>query len=113
MKITFMQSGGFVGAIKGCVIDATTLAPAERQELESLVAASGLTSSLERLSASGRDLRQYDVVIEHDAAVQRLCCDERSVPETARPLVAFLSQRARPQPPDFADALKPPGADVP
>ncbi len=106
MRVTFVQSGGFVGAIKGCVIDAADLAPAERQELESLVAATGLTESLEQFSSAGRDLRQYDIEIEHDAGVLRLCCDERSVPETARPLVAFLSTRARPQPPDFADAVR-------
>ena len=66
MRVTFVQSGGFSGAIKGCVIDAADLAPAERQELESLVAASGLTGAIEQFSSTGRDLRQYDVVIEHD-----------------------------------------------
>jgi hypothetical protein len=96
MKITFTQSGGFTGAIKSCTIDAADLAPVEREELESLVAGSGLTESLERFSPAGRDLRQYDIVIERDAAVQRICCDERSVPEAARPLVGFLSARARP-----------------
>lgn len=111
MRITFMQSGGFVGTVKGCVIDAADLAPAERQELESLVAASGLAESSERLSGAGRDLRQYDLVIEQGAEVQRLCCDERSVPEASRPLVAFLSARARPQPPTFADRLRSFGAD--
>jgi hypothetical protein len=85
--------------LKGCVIDAADLAPDERLELESLVAASGLTESLERFSAVGRDLRQYEIVIERDAAVQRIVCDDRSVPEAARPLVAFLVARARPQPP--------------
>jgi len=109
MRITYMQSGGFVGAVKGCVIDAADLAPGERQELESLVAASGLTESSESFSAAGRDLRQYDIVIEHDATVQRLACDERSVPEAARPLITFLSARARPQPPDFAAGVRRPG----
>jgi len=111
MKITFMQSGGFVGTVKGCVIDAAGLAAADRQELESLVAASGLTESSELFAATGRDLRQYDIVIERDAAVQRLSCDERSVPEAARPLVAFLAARARPQPPDFAAGVRCPGSD--
>jgi hypothetical protein len=109
MRITYMQSGGFVGAVKGCVIDTADLAPGERQELESLVAASSLTESSESFSAAGRDLRQYDIVIEHDAAVQRLACDERSVPEAARPLITFLSARARPQPPDFAAGVRRPG----
>jgi len=106
MKITFVQSGGFAGMLKGCTIDATDLAPDERQELESLIATSGLTESLERFSPTGRDLRQYEIVIEQDAAVQRIACDDRSVPEAARPLVAFLAARARPQSPDVAAALR-------
>jgi hypothetical protein len=111
MKITFIQSGGFVGAVKGCVIDAADLAPGERQELESLVKASSLTESSELFSGTGRDLRQYDIVIERGTAVQRLSCDERSVPEAARPLVTFLTARARPQPPDFAAGVRRPDAD--
>ena len=103
MKITFLQSGGFAGMLKGCTIDATDLAPDERQELESLVAASGLSESLERFSSTGRDLRQYEIVIERGMAVQRIICDDHSVPEAIRPLVAFLSARARPQPPGAAD----------
>ena len=99
MKITFVQSGGFAGMLKGCTIDAADLAPDERQELESLVAASGLTESLERFSSAGRDLRQYEIVIEQHATVQRIVCDDRSVPDAARPLLAFLVARARPQPP--------------
>jgi len=106
MRITFLQSGGFAGMIKGCEIIATDLAPGERHELESLVAGSGLTESFEQFSATGRDLRQYEIVIERDAAVQRICCDDRSVPEAARPLVAFLSARARPQSPDVAALLR-------
>lgn len=91
-----MQSGGFAGIIKGCSIDATDLAPDERRELESLVAASGLTESFESFSGTGRDLRRYDISIERDTVVQRICCDERSLPEAVRPLVGFLLVRARP-----------------
>ena len=85
--------------LKGCTIAATDLAPDERHELESLVAASGISDSFEQLSSTGRDLRQYEIVIEQHATVQRIVCDDRSLPESARPLVAFLSARARPQPP--------------
>ena len=106
MRITFVQSGGFAGTIKGCQIDAADLALDERHELESLVAGSGLTESFERFSETGRDLRQYEIVIEQDAAVQRIACDDRSVPEAARPLVAFLAARARPQSPDVAATLR-------
>ena len=97
--------------LKGCTIDATDLAPDERQELESLVAASGLTESFDRFSETGRDLRQYEIVIERDATVRRIVCDDHSVPEATRPLVAFLSARARPQPPDFAAGVRGPGTN--
>ena len=85
--------------LKGCTVDTTELAPDERRELESLVAASGFSESFERFSSAGRDLRQYEIVIEQHATVQRIVCDDRSVPEAARPLLAFLVARARPQPP--------------
>ena len=85
--------------LKGCTIEAADLAPEERQELESLVTASGLRESFEQFSSAGRDLRQYEIVIEQHATVQRMVCDDRSVPEAARPLLAFLVARARPQPP--------------
>ena len=111
MKITFLQSGGFAGMLKGCTIDATDLAPDQRQELESLVAASGLGESFDRFSETGRDLRQYEIVIERDATVRRIVCDDHSVPEVTRPLVAFLAARARPQPADFAAGVRRPGAD--
>jgi hypothetical protein len=111
MRITFMQSGGFVGTIKGCVLTAAELTSDERQELESLVVAGGLTGSSERFSEAGRDLRHYDIMIEQDTAVHRLSCDDRSVPEAVRPLVAFLQTRARPQPPDFAARLGRSGTD--
>ena len=111
MKIMFLQSGGFAGMLKGCTIDATDLAPDERQELESLIAASGLTESFDRFSETGRDLRHYEIVIEQAAAVRRIVCDDHSVPEATRPLVAFLSARARPQPADFAAGVRRSSAD--
>ena len=97
--------------LKGCTIDATDLAPDERQELETLIAASGLTESFDRFSETGRDLRQYEIVIERDATVRRIVCDDHSVPEATRPLVAFLAARARPQPPDFAAGVRGPGTN--
>ena len=99
MRIRFIQSGGVAGLVRSCRIDAAGLDVVERRELESLVADCGLGESSERLSDGGRDLRQYEIVIEQHATVQRIVCDDRSVPESARPLLAFLVARARPQPP--------------
>jgi hypothetical protein len=100
MWISFTQSGGFVGAVTGCRIDTAALDPADRRELEALVAASGLTESFERFSPSARDLRQYEVMIESDGKSVSVVCDDGSLPDAARPLVAFLVARARPQRPE-------------
>lgn len=102
MRITFMQSGGFAGAITGCRLDAATLDAAERAELEGLVAACGVSDSFQRFSPAGRDLRQFDLAIERDTATLRMSCDERCLPVSVRPLVAFLTARATPQSAAFA-----------
>lgn len=101
MQITFLQSGGFTGAIRGVRLDPATLPAGEREELERLVAACGLEGSCERFTESGRDRRQYDLVIDRDGTTDRLSCHDGCVPEAARPLVAFLAARATPQGPGF------------
>jgi hypothetical protein len=98
MQITFSQSGGFVGLPRGCTIDTATLPPAERERLESLVAASGLDASWERSDPAGRDRRRYDIAIEAAGRTVRVCCDDGCLPESAKPLVAFLAGRAAQQP---------------
>lgn len=108
MRITFMQSGGFAGRITGCRLDAATLDAAERAELEGLVEACGVSDSFQRFTPAGRDLRQFDLAIERGAAILRMSCDERCLPASARPLVAFLAARATPQSATFA--MPPPAA---
>jgi hypothetical protein len=100
MRITFTQSGGFAGLVKGCRIDTAALGPEERRELEALVEGSGLEASGERFAETGRDLRHYEITIEREAGpAVRLTCDEQSLPAAAAPLVHWLATRARPQPP--------------
>jgi len=101
MKITFLQSGGFAGLLRGVRLDAATLGLPERSELERLVADCGLERSAERSAGPGRDRQRYDLAIESRGRVVRLSCDEASLPDEARPLVAFLKSRATPQGPDF------------
>jgi hypothetical protein len=101
MKITFLESGGFAGGLRGCRLDAAGLTPAERAAVEQLVAASGLDASGEWFAPGGRDRRQYDLAIEAAGRVVRISCDESCLPEPARPLVEFLAARAMPQGLDF------------
>jgi hypothetical protein len=103
MRITFIQSGGFVGAVRGCRIDAAALPAEERRALEALVAESGLDASLERFDDAARDRKQYEIRIDRDGDAVRICCNDRCLPETARPLVGFLAARATPQRPGWED----------
>jgi hypothetical protein len=103
MRITFTQSGGFVGAVQGCRIDAAALPAEERRALEALVAGSGLDASFERFDDAGRDRKQYEIRIDRDVGAVRVCCDDRWLPETARPLVGFLAARATPRRPGWED----------
>jgi hypothetical protein len=101
MQITFLQSGGFAGAMRGARIDTAALPAGEREEVERLVAACGLEGSCERFTEGGRDRLQYDLAIEHAGRIDRLSCDDGCLPEAARPLFAFLAERATPQGPAF------------
>jgi len=99
MRITFTQSGGFAGLVKGCRIDTPALAADERAQVEALVAAAGLTESWQRFS-EGRDRWQYDIAIDRDASHVHVVCDDSLLPPVARPLVAYLQDRAVPQKPE-------------
>lgn len=98
MLITFTQSGGFAGLVKGCRIDTVQLEQDERAVVERLVEAAGWIESWRQFS-DGRDRLQYDILIEGEAAAVHVECDDSSVPEPAKPLVAWLKGRARPQRP--------------
>ena len=109
LKVTFEQSGGFAGLLKGCVLDADELPADAGAELRRLVAASGLDVSREDvsredlsredLSRGARDRRQIAITIERGGERVEIVCDDGCTPEGARPLVAFLAARARPQRP--------------
>ena len=93
MLISFTQSGGFAGLIRRCHVDTSALEQAERTRVEALVAAAGWTESWERFS-EGRDRFHYEITITCDAAPVHVVCDDSCVPAAARPLVAYLKERA-------------------
>ena len=103
MRITFTQSGGFAGTVRGCRIDALALPAAERRVLEDLLAASGLDGSLERFDEAGRDRKQYELRIDRDGGTVRVRCDDGCLPEAARPLVQFLAARSAPRRPGWEE----------
>jgi len=96
MRVTFVQSGGVVGAVRGCDLDTAALSPEEARELESLVLASGLAASGEFLSPGRRDLRLYEIAIESGTGRLAVKFDDQTLPEQVRPLVSFLRRNAKP-----------------
>jgi hypothetical protein len=97
MRVKFVQSGGVVGAMRGCDLDSARLAPSDARELESLVHSSGLAESGEFLTPAARDLRQYEIQIANDSVNISVTFDDETLPEHARPLVSFLRRNAKPQ----------------
>jgi len=97
MRVTFLQSGGVVGAVRGCELDSSLLPPDEARELEALVRSSGLTASGEFLSPEGRDLRLYEIRVEKGTNIVAVTFDDRTLPEDARPLVSLLRRNAKPR----------------
>lgn len=97
MKVRFVQTGGYAGLIKGCELDTTTLSPDEAAELERLVRESGISKSGESLSDIGRDLQQYEISIESGASNLSVTLDDSSVPQSAKPLIAYLKKHSRPR----------------
>ena len=99
MKVRFVQSGGFAGITRGCEFDASTLSPTMTREIETLVQSSRIPGSAISESGSGRDLRQYEIIIEEGDRKIDLTFDDSTIPELAKKLLGFLKRNARPRPP--------------
>lgn len=97
MKLKFHQSGGYAGLLRGCEIDTSTLAPEAAREIHQLVEASAISSSVEKLSDSSRDLHQYEITIEDGAAKSSVLYDDESLPPAAKPLVGYLKKCSKPE----------------
>ena len=93
MRVCLVQSGGFVGAIKRCEVDTTTLDQPEAERVRRLVEESGLRQSGQRLSEVATDLRQYELTIEDDTRAVCLTFDDHNVPQSARQLLGYLQKR--------------------
>jgi hypothetical protein len=97
MKVSFMQSGGLLGLLKGGEFDTAALAPEMAQELDRLVKASGISGSGEFFSDSGRDLRQYEITIEYGTSKILVTFDDESIPAPAKSLVGYLKKHSQPK----------------
>ena len=96
MKIGFVQSGGFVGLLRGCELDTTQLPPEAGQELEHLAKTSGISASGTFFSELGRDLQQYDITIDDGNSEVSVTFDDETLPAAVRLLVDYLQKHSRP-----------------
>ncbi len=95
MKVCYVQSGGFVGALKSCEVNTAELGQQEAEQLEKLVRDSGLSQSSSAVSGQARDLKQYEITIEDETRAICVAFDDQNIPESARMLLGFLQKHAR------------------
>lgn len=99
MKVTFQQSGGFAGLLRGCELDTAELPAAEAAKLRAMVEASGLRAGRIAPPPGARDLVGYEIRIETGDGALTAAFDEATVPAGAEPLLAYLRERSGPRPP--------------
>lgn len=95
MKLKFLKSGGFGGLNIGCELDTEKLPRAEADELFELVKRAGLEKAGTNRSARGRDLMNYEIILEHEGKKTRAFFDDMMVPENLQDLLEFLSRRSK------------------
>ena len=99
MKVTFRQSGGFAGLVRGCDLDTDDLPAAEAAQLEGLVERSRLRAGKAAPHPTARDLIAYEIKVETADGEVAAAFDDASVPAGAEELVRYLQKQAGPQPP--------------
>jgi hypothetical protein len=96
MRVCYVQSGGFVGAIKSCEVNTVDLEKPEAEQLMQLVQDSGLKHSGNFLSDQVRDQKQFEITIEDETNAICITFDENNVPPAARTLLGYLQRHAKP-----------------
>ena len=100
--IWFERSGGFAGISTSVEIDSKTLPAEEARELEQLIEQSGFfdfnkNDTIPDLGlGQGPDQFQYKITIEYKGREKKTVeLSESTIPDSLRPLVNYLTQKAR------------------
>ncbi|MBC3950622.1 MULTISPECIES: protealysin inhibitor emfourin [Pseudomonas] len=96
MRVCYVQSGGFVGAIKSCEVNMADLEQPLVEQVKRLMEERGLQKSADTGSEHVRDQKQYEITIEDDTNAICISFDEHNIPEEARTLLSYLQKRAKP-----------------
>jgi hypothetical protein len=95
MKVRFRQTGGFGGLVLGCDLDTTALSQSDGSLLTRLVEKAKLREIGVRKDERGRDLTNYEIVVEDAGDTVRATVDDMTVSPQIEPLLEFLRARAR------------------
>ncbi len=96
MRVCYVQSGGFVGAIKSCEVNMADLEQPLVEQVKRLMEERGLPKSADTGSENTRDQKQYEITIEDDTNAICISFDEHNIPEEAKTLLSYLQKRAKP-----------------
>lgn len=94
MKLTFTESGGYLGLTRHVTLDTSTLPPEEGRHLETLVRTSGVLGHTSGVTPAARDALQYELTIEEGAVATTVVFDDLSKPAGAGTLLKELRKRA-------------------
>lgn len=98
MRVSFRQSGGYAGLVRGCDLATAAMPSEEADRLSSLVKRCLEGEVPTKKEGEARDEISYEIVIEEEGLPRRLAFSERGVPPSTRPLLEFLIDRSAPQP---------------
>lgn len=92
----FLQTGGFAGLVRGCTLDTAAMDSAESRSLRELVERLPFEESGQGSDRTARDVVAYEITVEDGKRTSSLRFEDLSVPESVKPLLAFLQQRSSP-----------------
>ena len=97
MRVQFTQSGGFVGAIRECTLDTSSMDADQATMLETLVRNADLFSTPgEQRSLTGRDLEDYQISIDDGHGAVTVVRDQSTLTSGTKALVAYLKKFSKP-----------------
>ena len=94
MRIRIIESGGFAGLRRECVVETDGLPETQRAALERLVAAAAFFALPERLVSGFPDMIQYRVTVEERDRAHEVTFDDENATEALRSLVDRILEAA-------------------
>jgi hypothetical protein len=94
VRISFLRSGGFVPIPIGCQIDTDSQPSDEAKQLVALVETSGIMNLHTAALDGACDVYFFYFEIETHTSSKKVSFDELSLPDSVRPLLAYLQKRS-------------------